>query len=64
MSNRIEPSVIIKKLLMNILVPPKLAKQVLAGHFGVQPTTVELTEELLLEYGRQCYEAGAGRSSE
>jgi len=60
--SRIEPSVIIKKLLMNILVPPTIAKKALAGHFGVQPSHIDLTEDLLLEYGRQCYEAGGERA--
>jgi hypothetical protein len=62
--NRIEPEVIIRKLLTNILVPPKLAKQALAGHFGVEPASVELTEDLLLTYGDACFRAGQERGKD
>ena len=62
--DRIEPSVIIRKLLMNILVPPKLVKKALAGHFGVRPTSVELTEDLLLTYGHECFKAGQERGKD
>jgi len=59
--DRIESSVIIKKLLRGILEPPTLSQIALAGQNGVQQFSIDLTQDLLLEYGRQCFEAGGKR---
>lgn len=53
-----EPKDIVRHLLMEHLVPPKIAKQALAGHFGVQATSINITEELLQKYGEACFKAG------